>query len=86
VNFEEEFTRMKATLERLSKKSTEKDAPIKRWEEHIAKLLKKLDKEPRHRLTEVQAAMRIKKGPIKVKCLKMMVGQRRAASPIMTHL
>jgi len=44
VNFEEEFASMKATLERLSKKSAEKDARIKRQEEHIAKLLKKLYK------------------------------------------
>jgi len=47
VNFEEEFTSLKATLERLSKESTKKDARIKRQEEHIAKLLKKLDKGPR---------------------------------------
>ena len=45
VNFEEEFaSNMKATLERLSKESAEKDARIKHQEEHIAKLLKKLDK------------------------------------------
>jgi len=44
VNFEEEFASMKATLERLSKESAEKDARIKCQEEHIAKLLKKLDK------------------------------------------
>jgi len=44
VNFEEEFTSMKATLERLSKKSTKKDAHIRRQKEHIAKLLNKLDK------------------------------------------
>jgi len=47
VNFEEEFASMKATLERLSKESTEKDARIIRQEEHIAKLLKNLDKGPR---------------------------------------
>jgi len=34
-------------MERLSKESAEKDAHIRRQEEHIAKLLKKLDKEPR---------------------------------------
>ena len=44
VNLEEEFTSMKATLERLSKESAKKDARIKRQEEHVAKLLKKLDK------------------------------------------
>ena len=44
VNFEEEFANMKATLERLSKESAEKDARIQRQEEHISKLLKKLDK------------------------------------------
>jgi len=46
VNFEEEFASMTATLERLSKESVEKDARIKRQEEHIVKLLKKLDKGP----------------------------------------
>jgi len=44
VNLEEEFASMKATLERLSKESAEKDARIKRQEEHNAQLLKKLDK------------------------------------------
>jgi len=44
VNFEEEFASMKAMLERLSEESVEKDTRIKRQEEHIAKLLKKLDK------------------------------------------
>ena len=43
VNLEEEFVGMKAMLERLSKESAEKDTHIKRQEEHIAKLLKKLD-------------------------------------------
>jgi len=47
VNFEEEFASMKATLERLSKESAEKDARIKCQEEQIAKLLKRLDKGPR---------------------------------------
>jgi len=47
VNFEEKFASMKAALERLSKESAEKDARNKRQEEHIAKLLKKLDKGPR---------------------------------------
>jgi len=46
VNLEEEFVTMKATLERLSKESAEKDTCIKRQEEHITKLLKKLDKGP----------------------------------------
>ena len=31
VNFEEAVASMKATLERLSKQSAEKDAHIKRW-------------------------------------------------------
>ena len=35
---------MTAMLERLFKESVEKDARIKHQEEHIAKLLKKLDK------------------------------------------
>ena len=34
ANFEEEFASMKAMLERLSKESAEKDARIKRQEEH----------------------------------------------------
>jgi len=34
VNFKEEFASMKAMLERLSKESAEKDARIKRQEEH----------------------------------------------------
>jgi len=46
INFEEEFVSMKATLERLSKESAKKDARIKCQEEHIAKLLKKLEKWP----------------------------------------
>ena len=47
MNLEEEFTSMKATLERLSKENAEKDARLKHQEERIAKLLKKLDKGPR---------------------------------------
>ena len=60
INFEEEFTSMKAILERLSKESAEKDARIKRQEEHIAKLLKKLDKGLRASSNKAQAAMRTK--------------------------
>ena len=37
---------MKAMLERLSKESAKNVARIKHQEEHIAKLLKKLDKGP----------------------------------------
>jgi len=44
VNLKEEFASMKAMLERLSKESVETDACIKRLEEHMAKLLEKLDK------------------------------------------
>ena len=47
VNFKEEFASMKATLERISKDSAEKDARIKCQEEHTAKLLKKPYKGPR---------------------------------------
>ena len=47
VDFDEEFASMKAMLERLSKESVKKDARIKRQEEQITKLLKKLDKGPR---------------------------------------
>jgi len=46
VNFEEKLASMKAKLERLSKESAEKDAHIKRQEQHITKLLKKLEKGP----------------------------------------
>jgi len=46
MNLEEEFVSMKAVLERLSKDSAENDAGIKCQEEHIAKLLKKLDEWP----------------------------------------
>ena len=77
---------MKATLERLSKEGAKKDARIKPQEEHIAKLLKKLDKECMHHPTEAQAATRTKEGPIEARLLKMMVGQRMAVSLIMTHL
>ena len=46
INFEETLASMKAKLERLSKESAEKDAHIKRQEQHITKLLKKLEKGP----------------------------------------
>ena len=39
MNLEEEFVSMKVALERLSKENAEKDAHIKRHEEHIAKSL-----------------------------------------------
>jgi len=62
VNFEEEFASMKATLERLSKESAEKDARIRRQEEHIVKLLKKLDKGPRASSTRGASSNEDKKG------------------------
>ena len=43
INLEEELTNMTATLERLSKKSKEKDAQIKRQNKQIASLKKKLE-------------------------------------------
>ena len=86
ANFEEEFTNMKVMLERLSKESVEKDVRIKRQEEHIAKLLKKLDKGHVRRPTKAQAVTRMKKGPIKPRLLRMVAGQRRATSHKMTHL
>ena len=86
VNFEKEFASMKATLERLSKESVEKNARIKRQEEHIAKLLKKLDKGSRASLNRGASSDEDEKGPIEVRHLKMMVGQRKEASSRMTHL
>jgi len=74
VNFEEEFASMKATLERLSKESAEKDARIKRQEEHIAKLLKKLDKGPRASSNRGVSSDDDEKGAIEVRHLKTMVG------------
>jgi len=43
-NFEEEFASMKAMLESLSKDNAKKDACIKRQEEHMVMLLRKLNK------------------------------------------
>jgi len=59
-DFEENFASMKATVERLSKESAEKDARIKRQEKHIAKLLKTPDKGPRASSNKAQAGMRTK--------------------------
>ena len=44
TNVEEQLANMKATLERLAKESLEKDAQIQRQSEHIATLMKKLEK------------------------------------------
>ena len=44
TNFEEQLASMKATLDRLSKESAEKDAQIKRQNDQIAELMKKLEK------------------------------------------
>ena len=62
VNFEKEFTSMTAILERLSEESVEKDARIKCQEEHIAKLLKKLDNEPCASLNRGASSNEDKKG------------------------
>ena len=77
VNFEGEFTSIKATLERLSKESAEKDTRIKCQEEHIAKLLKKLDEGSCASSNRGASSDEAKKGPIEVRRLKMMVGQRK---------
>ena len=44
ANIKEQLASMKATLDRLSKESAEKDAQIKCQKEHIAQLMKKLEK------------------------------------------
>jgi len=62
VNLKEEFASTKATLERLSKESAEKDSYIKRHEEHIAKLLKKLDKWPHASSNESTSSEEDEKG------------------------
>jgi len=86
INFEEEVASMKATLERLSKENAEKNARIKRQEEHIAKLLKKLDKGPRASSNKGASSDETKKGPIEARLLRMMASQRKAINHKMTHL
>jgi len=44
ANVEEQLASMKATLDRFSKESTDKDAQIKRQNEQIAELMKQLEK------------------------------------------
>ena len=44
ANVEEQLARMKATLDRLSRERTEKDAQIKSQNEQIAELMKQLEK------------------------------------------
>jgi len=66
--------------------STEKDGCIKHQEEHIAKLQKKLDKEPRASSNKGASSDDDEKGPIEARLLRMMAGQRRATSHKMTHL
>jgi len=44
ANFEEQLASMKATLDRLSKESAEKDAQMKRQSKQIVELTKKLEK------------------------------------------
>lgn len=74
---------MKTTLERLS---AERDARIKCQQEHIAKLMKKLEKGHVHRLTKAQAAMRTKRRLIEVKLLRTMVDRKKEASSKMILL
>jgi len=44
ANVKEQLTSMKATLDRLPRESSEKDAQIKRQNEQIAELMKRLEK------------------------------------------
>jgi len=44
INLEEQLEDMKAKLDKFQKESAEKDAQIKRQNEHIAELEKKLEK------------------------------------------
>jgi len=44
ANIEEQLASMKATLDRLSRESAEKDAQIKRQNEQIPELMKRLEK------------------------------------------
>ena len=44
TDVEEQLASMKASLDRLSKESAEKDAQIKRQNDQIAELMKKLEK------------------------------------------
>jgi len=58
INFEEELASLKATLERLSKESVEKDTHIKRQEEHM----KKLEKGPRASFNKGTSSDEVEKG------------------------
>jgi len=51
-NWEEEIATMKAMLEKLAKKSDEKEVRIKQQEEKIARLTKKLEKHPTRSLAK----------------------------------
>jgi len=44
ANIKEQLTSMKATLDRLSRESSKKDAQIKRQNEQIVELMKRLEK------------------------------------------
>jgi len=85
VNFEEEFTSVKATLERLSKESAEKDERIKCQEGHIAKLLKKLDKGPRPSSNRGASSDEDEKGSNRSEASEDEGGSQKATSPRMTH-
>jgi len=81
VNLEEEFTCMKVMLKRLFKESAEEDARIKRQEEHVAKLLKKLDKGQCASSNRGASSDEDKKGPIEVRPLKMRWAKERRQAP-----
>ena len=80
VNLEEELANIKATLEKLSKESPKKDAHIKCQEEHIAKLMKKLEKGPRAWSNEGASNDEDKKGSTRMKLMRMTTGQKRDAT------
>jgi len=86
VNFEEEFASIKATPERVSKESAEKDTRIKHQEEHIPKLLKKLDKGSRTSSNRGVSNDEDEKGPNRSEASKDNGGSNKGASPKMTRL
>ena len=81
VNFEEEFASMKAMLERLSEESAEKDTRIKRQEEHIAKLLKKLDKGSRASSNRGTSSVENEKGSNRSEVFEDDGGSKKGGKP-----
>ena len=68
TTWKEEMAATKAMLERLVKKSEEKEARIKLQEEKIARLTRKLEKQPAQSLAKIQKVRRRERLP-KVKLL-----------------